>query len=245
MITIYDSSGTVDLVALPPEDAVVAAGPAGVLYTVGARIAQDDTSLPVRRFEASVDWNDGSPVVLFSGTNTLNLSAQKTLRYGTYSVRVAATGNELPSASSAQVNFTVTVTPAAPEVELPRIIYGPVLPRDTGFPGPKDWNFNVSADLYVLESSAKMLLTTAKGERVMEPDYGTRLRQLIFDPLLSSMESLVRQEIADALSAWEPRLSLQYMTVQRDPGGRSVYIYCTLVSNLNRRAFDLALNYQI
>lgn len=57
------------------------------------------------------------------------------------------------------------------------------------------------------------LLLTNPGERVMLPEFGTPLRQLIFEQNDSSLESRAKQMIASAIIRWEPRIVVENISV--------------------------------
>ncbi|MGJ4951512.1 GPW/gp25 family protein [Bradyrhizobium sp. HKCCYLS20291] len=59
-----------------------------------------------------------------------------------------------------------------------------------------------------IQQSILIILGTAQGERMMRPEFGSRLRDLVFAPLSSSTKSLVAKAITDALIKWEPRVDL-------------------------------------
>lgn len=240
MITIVDSNNT-DLVESPPEDRIVRGTRTGILYRVRATVSESDTSLPTRSISGTLDWNDGKSVDSFSGTNSVAVDYQRVLAPGTYLIRLSARNYVLPTPDTRVVSFAVQVLPGLTTGTPPLVIYGPILPRDAGFPSSKDWQFDSSSDLYVLESSAKMLLGTQVGERVMEPTYGTNIRTFLFDPNTEAMETLIQQEIVDALAKWEPRLSLSSLTIQRDANRRNVTVQCALISKLSGKGFEVPL----
>lgn len=103
---------------------------------------------------------------------------------------------------------------------------------------------DVAANIFILESSAKMLLNTAKGERVMEPEYGTNLRRLLFETSTAAIETAAQQEITEALALWEPRLALQFLQVERPPNTRQAVVTCTLLSRVTGEGFGLTLYFQ-
>ena len=59
-----------------------------------------------------------------------------------------------------------------------------------------------------IEQAILIILGTARGERVMRPEFGSRLRELVFAPLNSSTKSLVGKAITEALVKWEPRVDV-------------------------------------
>ena len=66
-----------------------------------------------------------------------------------------------------------------------------------------------------------IILGTARGERVMRPDFGSGLHELVFEPLNTTTKALARHHVEQALVAWEPRVD--NVTVQvsaAQPRGR-------------------------
>ena len=49
-----------------------------------------------------------------------------------------------------------------------------------------------------IQQAVLVILGTTRGERVMRPDFGSRLRELVFAPLNSSTKALVASAITDA-----------------------------------------------
>ncbi|HEX7119493.1 MAG TPA: GPW/gp25 family protein [Longimicrobiales bacterium] len=60
-----------------------------------------------------------------------------------------------------------------------------------------------------------IVLGTARGERVMRPDFGSRLRELVFAPLNSNTRALAARYVTEALTAWEPRIDV--LRVRAEP----------------------------
>ena len=81
-----------------------------------------------------------------------------------------------------------------------------------------------------IQQAILIILGTACGERVMRPDFGSRLRDLVFAPLNTSTKSLVAKAVTDALVKWEPRIDV--LSVR--PGGKTADP-ATLVVNIEYR----------
>lgn len=60
----------------------------------------------------------------------------------------------------------------------------------------------------VIDNSIKTILSTYPGERYMLPEFGSRLRQLLFEPITDITSTRIRIEIQDALGRWEDRISV-------------------------------------
>jgi phage baseplate assembly protein W len=69
-----------------------------------------------------------------------------------------------------------------------------------------------------------IILRTAKGERVMRPDFGCGLQRLVFQPISAALKTLARKEVEEALIAWEPRIDVKSVTVTEDPRARATLL---------------------
>lgn len=63
-----------------------------------------------------------------------------------------------------------------------------------------------------------MILGTAKGERMMRPDFGCGIHDLIFGVNSAETAGRVESEVREALIRWEPRLALLEVRATPDPG---------------------------
>ena len=53
-----------------------------------------------------------------------------------------------------------------------------------------------------------IILGTAKGERVMRPDFGCGIHDLVFTLINTATITLVENSVREALTIWEPRIEL-------------------------------------
>lgn len=60
-----------------------------------------------------------------------------------------------------------------------------------------------------IASSLEVLLTTARGERVMLPQYGCNLDELVFESLDTRMKTLMADKVGSAILYHEPRIELE------------------------------------
>lgn len=244
MLTIKNFDG-VDLVANPPATANFrAVGESqAVRVPIQVHVIEDDPFLTGKYLSGTLDWNDGSLPIVFSGTSgTLVFDEERSLTNGDYLVSVYGENYRRPVPDQVSVNFLVRVVQQSVKAAQPHIIFGPILPRDNGFPNPDQWSFNTDSDLLILESSVRMLLLTAKGERLMEPNYGTNLRRILFELNVSGVESVVNEEIVSALTTWEPRVQVTSISVVRT-GDRSVIVNATFLSKLSSQPFNVDLQF--
>jgi phage baseplate assembly protein W len=59
-----------------------------------------------------------------------------------------------------------------------------------------------------IEASLRMILSTALGERVMRPDFGCEIWDLVFDPLGPNTLGTMNHAVRRAAAQWEPRVDL-------------------------------------
>jgi phage baseplate assembly protein W len=70
-----------------------------------------------------------------------------------------------------------------------------------------------SSGLPIIQQSILLILGTQFGERVMRPTFGCNLKRLVFAPNNQQTAALARQYVLDGLQQWEPRISVQSVTV--------------------------------
>lgn len=67
-----------------------------------------------------------------------------------------------------------------------------------------------------ISRSVKNLVLTSPGEKFFEPELGSRVNSLLFEPLDNIIASEVRDEIENVINRFEPRVNLQNVTVVPD-----------------------------
>jgi uncharacterized protein len=71
-----------------------------------------------------------------------------------------------------------------------------------------------STGLNVIYQSLSMLLSTRIGERYNNPEYGTRLHELLFRPLDAITLSNIQTYVIDAIERWEKRITIVNVTTE-------------------------------
>jgi len=76
-----------------------------------------------------------------------------------------------------------------------------------------------------IKQSIKNLVLTAPGEKPFQPNIGSRVRQLLFEPLDAFTADTVRDEIINTINQYEPRVQL--VNVQATPvfAGNKLNVY--------------------
>ncbi len=73
-----------------------------------------------------------------------------------------------------------------------------------------------------LDSSIRIVLMTAPGERLMRPQFGCRIWDLLFEPVTGNLLGLVNEGVRDALAQWEPRIAVEDVVSVADEDSHSL-----------------------
>ena len=109
-----------------------------------------------------------------------------------------------------------------------------------GFPpafSNKSSDVGMLSDVDDIQSSLEILLTTRPGERVMRPDYGCNLDELVFEPLTTTFKTYIKDLISTAILYYEPRIEVNSIDLD-DTGeleGRILIVIDYTVSATNTR----------
>ena len=89
-----------------------------------------------------------------------------------------------------------------------------ILGQGWAFPVNTDIHGNIALSSYEksVEESIRIILGTTPGERVMNPDFGCKINDIIFSPNSSKTVSLAIHYIEEAIVKWEPRVILNNIT---------------------------------
>ncbi len=93
------------------------------------------------------------------------------------------------------------------------------LGRGWAFPPTFNKGGNVVAMLEAeadIKNCLEILLSTAIGERVMQPDYGCNLEKLIFEPLDTTFSTYITELIKNAILYNEPRVKVENIDYFQD-----------------------------
>ena len=72
----------------------------------------------------------------------------------------------------------------------------------------KDGRITVARYEQCVRHSIFIILSTAKGERVMRPDFGCGLHELVFNVNSPSTQGMAEFHVREALEKWEPRIDV-------------------------------------
>ena len=74
-----------------------------------------------------------------------------------------------------------------------------------------------SSDTQSIEESIVIILRTGLGERVYRPNFGSRLSELVFEPMSIQTLLMIRLYVEEALQMWEPRIIVKQVRTEPDP----------------------------
>jgi len=89
------------------------------------------------------------------------------------------------------------------------------LGKGVGFPFNINKNGGIAFSSYEdsIEESIKIILSTKPGERLMRPDFGCRIHELMFAPNTPETHNLAIFYVTEALKKWENRILIKEVTV--------------------------------
>ena len=88
----------------------------------------------------------------------------------------------------------------------------------------------VSRDASAIKQAIVSLLLTNKGERLMNPKYGSDIRSYLFEPLDYGTAAQIKANIRSTIDRFEPRISISELNC---------------IPNYNDNGFDVEMSYII
>lgn len=97
-----------------------------------------------------------------------------------------------------------------------------------------------------INRSLQILLTTRQGERVMQPKYGCNMDEMVFEPLSTTVKTIMKDKIKTAILYFEPRIDVIAiaMDTTNEPEGEIIIEIEYMVRATNSR-FNFVFPYYI
>jgi len=92
-----------------------------------------------------------------------------------------------------------------------------------------------SMDHAHIHESILQILGTRPGERFMNPEFGSRLKDLVFEPNDSVLKGLIRHYVIDAIERWEKRVYVTDVSFDESPEATDAH---TLYVRISYRVID-------
>jgi len=85
-------------------------------------------------------------------------------------------------------------------------------------------NVVIVKNIDCISQSIKTILSTTPGERLMLPEFGSNLKEYVFEQLDSGTTELIISEVETALERWEDRIAVIDVAVEEDPDGNTIIL---------------------
>ena len=115
----------------------------------------------------------------------------------------------------------------------------------TGWSFPPEFNkdaaqVRMSSDEQDIEESLHILLSTRLGERIMRPDFGCDLSNMVFEPLNITVKTYISNLVETAILYFEPRILLNSVDMATDSNNEGlvkIIVDYTISATNSRRNF--------
>ena len=87
-----------------------------------------------------------------------------------------------------------------------------------------------------IKNSLFILLSTTVGERIMQPEYGSQIHKLVFEPIDTTFSTFMTEQIRTAVLYFEPRITLESVEYLHDDFNGKVDLKLTYsINGTNKR----------
>lgn len=112
-----------------------------------------------------------------------------------------------------------------------------------GWDFPIQWDSSGAIETAQYEESVRqsvwIILGTSKGERVMRPDFGCGIYDLVFEVNSASTTGKVAEEVREALLVQEPRIDVRNVQVEAQGDGETLLIQIEYQVRATNNVFNL------
>ena len=95
-------------------------------------------------------------------------------------------------------------------------------------------------DFELVKQDLKNYLSIRRGEKLMQPTFGTIIWEMLFEPLNQETEQLIVQDITK-IAAYDPRLTIAQISMAQQETGLNIEL--TLVYNPTNQQEIMSLNF--
>ena len=108
---------------------------------------------------------------------------------------------------------------------------------------PVKKDISLKTDVDAVKQSVRNLILTDKGERLMQPNVGCKVRSLLFENISAQTILLVKTTITDTITQYEPRPIVENVKVSADPDNNNlnVSVLFSLINSSTVEQLDLIL----
>ena len=92
---------------------------------------------------------------------------------------------------------------------------------------PVKQDLSLKTEVNAVKQSVKNLILTDRGERLMQPTIGSKIRSLLFENFTPQTAELIKQYTRETIENHEPRATLIDVTVSPDPDNNNLNVTIT------------------
>ena len=81
-----------------------------------------------------------------------------------------------------------------------------------------------STNIESVKTSIDNILRTYQGERVMLPEFASRLKDIVFEPISAALANRISEEVKRVIELWDDRVTVASVDYQADPDRNTVYV---------------------
>ena len=97
-----------------------------------------------------------------------------------------------------------------------------------------------------IKESIRIILATAPGERLMRPDFGCGIHDLVFSTISRATIGVFESRVRDSITKWEPRVEIILLDIStRDPNKGKLEIMLTYRVRETNNEFNLVFPFYL
>lgn len=96
-----------------------------------------------------------------------------------------------------------------------------------------------------IAEAIRIILMTYQGERVMRPNFGSKLNDFVFGPTDPTTLGVLESELRNAIMAWEPRVTKVDVQIRPDQATDQLWINISYAVRSTNNLFNLVYPFYI
>jgi phage baseplate assembly protein W len=95
-----------------------------------------------------------------------------------------------------------------------------------------------------IKSNLINLLLTNKGERILNPEFGSDLKRILFEQITPSTEDNIRNTINTAINIYAPEVTADEIIINNNPDSNTISITVNYILNLSGTSDQITIEFQ-
>jgi len=87
----------------------------------------------------------------------------------------------------------------------------------------------IAINMQAVMSSIDNILRTSRGERVMLPEFGSMLRNIVFEQIDDDLVDFISRDIKDVIEIWDDRINVKEISFLSEPDENSISLQLSFV----------------